>query len=68
MLTEPVGSKLDLMIGLIGSMAQEALGEDDKGDEGMDAYESGFVPKAKDPSTLGEFFGDVKRMLDELLD
>jgi|TARA_B110000093_G_C12726913_1_gene308655 hypothetical protein len=70
MLTEPVGSKLDLMIGLIGSMVQEALGEDDLPlrDESMDAYESGFVPKAKDPSTLGEFFGDVKRMLDELLD
>jgi hypothetical protein len=70
LLTEPVGSKLDLMIGLIGSMVQEALGEDDLPlrDESMDAYESGFVPKAKDPSTLGEFFGDVKRMLDELLD
>ena len=68
LLTEPVGSKLDLMIGLIGSMVQEALGEDDEGDEGMDAYESGFVPKAKDPSELGGFFGNIQRMLDEQLD
>lgn len=68
LLTEPVGSKLDLMIGLIGSMVQEALGEDDKGDEGMDAYESGFVPKGKDPLALGGFFGEVKRMMDEQLD
>jgi len=72
LLTEPVGSKLELMIGLIGSMVQEALGEDDKdltlGDDGMDAYESGFVPKGKDSSELGGFLGEVKRMMDEQLD
>jgi len=49
-------------------MVQEALGEDDEGDEGMDAYESGFVPKAKDPSALGGFFGNIQRMLDAQLD
>lgn len=64
-MTEAVGSKLDLMIGLIGQMVTEALGEED----GDQYYESGFVPKDKsDPMALGGFFGEVKRMLDEQLD
>jgi len=64
-MTEAVGSKLDLMIGLIGQMVTEALGEED----GDQYYESGFVPKDKsDPMALGGFFGEVQRMLDEQLD
>lgn len=62
--TEPVGSKLDLMIGLIGNMVEESLGEDSSGEEG---YESGFVEKEKDPMALGGFLGNVKRMMDEQL-
>lgn len=64
-MTEAVGSKLDLMIGLIGQMVTEALGEENEDEY----YESGFVPKDKsDPMALGGFFGEVKRMLDEQLD
>ncbi|GFH61430.1 hypothetical protein CTEN210_17906 [Chaetoceros tenuissimus] len=64
-MTEAVGSKLDLMIGLIGQMVTEVLGEEDKDQY----YESGFVPKDKsDPMALGGFFGEVQRMLDEQLD
>lgn len=63
LLTEPVGSNLDLMIGLIGNMVEESLGESSS----EEVYESGFVEKEKDPMALGGFLGNVQRMMDEQL-
>lgn len=62
-LTEPVGSKLDLMVGLIGNIIEESL-EDEREDDYF--YESGFVEKSKtDSFMLGGFFGKIKRMMEE---
>lgn len=61
--TEPVGSNMELMVGLITKMVGETLGEDE--DEG---YDPGFVKKkSKDMGALGGFFGEVQRMVDEQL-
>lgn len=58
--TDPVGSNMDLMVGLIGTIVDEALGVD-----GEEEFESGFVQKEQ--GSLGGFFGEVQRMLDEQL-
>ena len=58
--TDPVGSNMDLMVGLIGTIVDEALGVD-----GEEEFESGFVEKEQ--GSLGGFFGEVQRMLDEQL-
>lgn len=64
-LTDPVGSKLDLMVGLIGNIIDESLGGDVDNDDDY-SYESGFVEKSRDDSfMLGGFFGQVKRMMEE---
>lgn len=71
-LTDPVGSKLDWMVKLIGSMVDDALGEinnqDNENDNGYSVYDSGFVDKTRynDSSfKLGGFFGEIKRMMEE---
>jgi sirohydrochlorin ferrochelatase len=58
--TDPVGSNLDLMVGLIGTMVDDALGVVDEVE-----FETGFVEKEE--KSLGGFFGEVQRMLDEQL-
>ena len=63
--TDPVGSNLDLMVGLIGSMVNEALGEGEGENGEGEGYESGFVEEKS--GSLGGFFGEVQRMLDEQL-
>lgn len=58
--TDPVGSKLDLMVGLIATMVDDTLGvAEDNG------FDSGYVEK--DKGSLGGFFGEIQRMLDEQL-
>lgn len=60
--TEPVGSNMELMVGLISKMVGETLGENED-----DVYDPGFVKKSKDMGALGGFFGEVQRMVDEQL-
>jgi len=58
--TDPVGSNLDLMVGLIGTIVDDTLGVVDE-----DQHDAGFVEK--DEASLGGFFGEIQRMLDEQL-
>lgn len=65
-LTDPVGSKLDLMVGLIGNIIEEALDDGDDETDDDYFYESGFMEKSRtDSFMLGGFFGEIKRMMEE---
>jgi len=57
--TNHVGSNMDMMVNLIGTIVDEAIGVDTV------LEDSGFV--AKDPSSLGGFFGQIQQMLEEEL-
>eukprot|EP00559_Dactyliosolen_fragilissimus_P009278 CAMPEP_0184855668 /NCGR_PEP_ID=MMETSP0580-20130426/833_1 /TAXON_ID=1118495 /ORGANISM="Dactyliosolen fragilissimus" /LENGTH=377 /DNA_ID=CAMNT_0027350233 /DNA_START=112 /DNA_END=1245 /DNA_ORIENTATION=- len=62
LVTEAVGSKLDVMADIVGQMVAETLGED------LSSKKTRFEFEQASPTTeLGGFFGEVKRMMDEQL-
>lgn len=62
--TNHVGSKMEMMIDMIDFMVGETMAKNGYENNENDS-DSGFVPK--DPSSMGGFFGEVQRMLDEQL-
>jgi len=59
-MTEPVGSKIDRMVDIIGDMVEGCVGE-----ENLEV--AGNVADNGENKAMGGFFGNVQRMMDEQL-
>lgn len=62
-ITEAVGSDLDLMVDLIQRKIEDTVGIQNM------KIKTGFIPKSKDKEfgTIGGFFGEIQRMIEEQL-